>query len=134
MLAHQPLRQDAVERRDEVVEIDLHVQEAAENVDDVVGVDGGEDEVAGERRLHGDGRRLFVADLADHDLVGVVAEDGAQSAGERQSLLLVDRDLRDAAELVLDRILDGDDLVFRASGSRRARRRAWSSCRSRSGR
>src|SRR5947199_4558607 len=30
---HQALRKDAVERRDEVVEIDLHVEEAAENVD-----------------------------------------------------------------------------------------------------
>src|SRR3954453_8127698 len=112
--AHQPLRQDAVERRDEVVEIDLHVQEAAENVDDVVGVNGGEDEVAGERRLHGDGGRLFVADLADHDLVGVVAKDGAQSARKRQPLLLIHRNLRDSSELVFDRVLDRDDFVFRS--------------------
>src|SRR5688572_20337738 len=111
-LAHQALREHAVQRGDEVVEIDLHVQEAAQNVDDVVRVNGGEDEVAGQRRLHGDLRGLFVADLTDHDLVRIVAEDRAQTAREREALLLVDRDLRDAAQLILDRVFDGDDLVF----------------------
>ena len=110
--AHEPLGEDAVQGRDEVVELDLHVEEAAEHVDDVVGVDGREHEVAGQGRLDGDLRRLLVADLADHDLVGVVAQDRAQPAREGQALLLVDRDLRDAAELVLDRVLDRDDLVL----------------------
>jgi hypothetical protein len=41
-----------------------------EDVDDVVRVDRREDEVAGERGLHGDVRGLLVADLAHHDLVG----------------------------------------------------------------
>ena len=50
----------------------------------------------GERRLDGDLRRLRVADFADHDLVGVVAQDRPQAARERQPLLLVDRNLRDA--------------------------------------
>src|SRR3954452_1556300 len=124
---HQPLRKHAVERRDEVVEVDLHVQEAAEDVDDVVGVNGGEDEVTGERRLHGDGGRFFVADLADHDLVGVVAKDGAQSARKRQPFLLIHRNLRDSSELVFDRILDRNDLVFRGLnlGKRGVQRRRF---------
>ena len=96
--AHQPLGQDAVQRRDEVVRLDVHVQEAADDVDHVVGVDRGEDQVAGQRRLDGDLRRLLVADLADHDLVRVVAQDRAQPAGEGQPLLLVDRDLGDARQ------------------------------------
>ena len=53
-----------------------------------------------------------VADLAHHDLVRVVAQDGAQAAREGQAFLLVDRNLRDAANLVFDRVLDGDDLVL----------------------
>jgi hypothetical protein len=72
-----------------------------QHVDDVVGVDGGEHQVAGQRRVDRDLRGLVVADFADHDLVGVVAQDRAQPAREGQPLLLVDRDLRDAAQLVL---------------------------------
>ena len=45
-------------------------------------------------------------------LVGIVAQDGAQAAGEGEAFFLVDGNLRDAANLVFDRIFDGDDLVF----------------------
>jgi hypothetical protein len=37
------------------------------------------------RRLNRDLRRLVVADFADHDLVGVVAQDRTQAARERQA-------------------------------------------------
>jgi len=78
-------------------------------------VDGRENEVTRQGRLDGDLGRLRVADLADHDLVGVMTEDGPQPAGEGQALLLVDRDLGDAVDLVLDGVLDGDDLVLGAT-------------------
>ncbi len=122
---HQPLRQHAVERRDELVGLDAHVQEPAEHVDDVVGVDGREHQVAGERRLNRDLRGFRVADFADHDLVGVVAQDRPQAARERQPLLLVDRNLRDARELVFDRVFNRDDLVLDRLdlGQRRVERR-----------
>src|SRR5690606_8976410 len=73
---------------------------------------GREHEVTRESRLDGNLRRLGVPDLADHDLVRIVPENRAQTAGEGQPLLFVDRDLGDAPELVLDRILDGNDLVL----------------------
>ena len=47
------------------------------------------------RRLHGDARRLLVADLADEDDVGVLAEDRLQTAGERDVGLQVDLHLVD---------------------------------------
>ncbi len=84
--------------------------EAAEHVEHVVGVDRGQHQVAGERGLHRDLGGLAVADLADHDLVGVVAQDRAQAFRERETLLLVHRNLQDAGQLVLDRVFDGDDL------------------------
>src|SRR5262249_23882629 len=71
----------------------------------------GEDEVAGERSLDGDLRRLGVADLAHHDDVGVLAHDRAQPAREREPDRRLHVDLVDAEELVLDRVLDGDDLL-----------------------
>ena len=48
----------------------------------VVGVQRREHEVAGERRLDGDLRRLEVADFADEDDVGVLAQEAAQRGGE----------------------------------------------------
>src|SRR6476646_4730223 len=110
--AHQSLRQDAVERGDEVVGLHAHVQEASDHVHHVVGVYGGEHQVAGERRLDGDLRGFRIANFSHHDLVGIVAQNGAQPAGEGQPFFFIDRDLRDAADLVLDRIFDSDDLVF----------------------
>ena len=76
----------------------------------VVGVHGGEHQVAGERRLDGDLGGLEVAHLADHDHVRVLAEEGAQAAGEGEVNLRVDLRLADAGELILDRILDGEDV------------------------
>jgi hypothetical protein len=46
----------------------------------VVRVQRREHEVAGQRRLHGDLRRLEIAYLADHDDVGILAQDRAQRA------------------------------------------------------
>ncbi len=78
----------------------------------VVGVDGGEHQVAGEGGVDGNLSGFLVADFADHDFVGVVAQDGPQAAGKRESLFLVHGNLGDAADLILDGIFDGDDLVF----------------------
>src|SRR5579871_1403525 len=49
--------------------------------------------------------------ISDHDLVRIVAQDGAQPTREGESLLLVHGDLQYTVQLVLHRIFDGDDLV-----------------------
>ena len=82
--------------------------------DRVGGVQRRQHEVAGERRLHGDARRLDVADLADEDDVGVLAQDRLEAGGEGEAGLLVGLDLVDRREDVLDRVLDRHD-VARAS-------------------
>ena len=76
--AHEPLREDADHRRREQVVLDAHVEQAVHRRRRVVGVQGRQHQVAGERRLHGDLRGLEVADLADHDDVRVLAHDRAQ--------------------------------------------------------
>ena len=68
--------------------------------------------MAGESRLYGDLRCFLVANFADHDLVGIVAQNGAQATGESQPFLFVHRNLGDTANLVLYWIFNGDDLVF----------------------
>ena len=53
-----------------------------------------------------------IANLAHHDLVGVVSKDRPQSPCKGQPLFLVDGNLRDSPELILDRVFNRDDLVF----------------------
>src|SRR6266487_6926130 len=45
----KPLRQDTVQRRDEVVGVDTHVEKTAEHVNHIVGVHSGEHQVPGKR-------------------------------------------------------------------------------------
>src|SRR5208282_2219455 len=104
--------QNTVQCGDKVVRLDAHVEEAPQHVDHVIGVDGGEHEVAGQRRLDGDLGGFVVANFAHHDLVRVVTQNGAQPTGERQTLFFVNRNLGDAADLILDRVFNGDDLVL----------------------
>ena len=75
-------------------------------------MDSGENEVAGERRLDGNLRGFLVADFADHDFVGIVAQDGTQAARKGEPLLFIHGNLGDTAQLVLDGIFDGDNFVF----------------------
>ena len=57
--------------------------------------------------------RLLVADLADHDHVGVLPEEGPEGRGEGQADLRLDLDLVHPLELVLDRVLDRADVRLR---------------------
>ena len=58
--------------------------------------------MAGERRLDGDLGGLEVADLADHDDVGVLPQERAQRRGEVQPDVLVHLHLVDAGQVELD--------------------------------
>ena len=84
---------------------------AAEHIEHIVGVHSGEDEVAGQCRLHRDLCRFRIADFADHDLIRVVAQNRAQAAREGEALFFIHRNLQHAGQLILDRVFDGDDLV-----------------------
>src|SRR3990172_3918453 len=110
--ADETLGQDTVERRDKIVRLEPHVDQAADDIDDVIGVHRGKYQVTGQGRLDRDLSRLRVSDFSDHDLVGIVAKDRPEAPREREPLLFIHRDLHHILELVLDGILDGDDLVL----------------------
>ena len=80
--AHEPLREHAEQARREQIRLDAHVGKARHRARRVVGVQRRQHEMAGERCLHRDLRGLEVADLADHDDVGILAQDRAQRARE----------------------------------------------------
>src|SRR5215471_12347774 len=110
--ADKALGEDAIQCGDEVVRFDAHVDKAADDVGNVIGMDGGENQVSCERGLNGDLGGFLVADFAHHDLVRVVAQNGAQSSGKGEPLLFVHGNLCDTAQLIFDGIFDGDDFVF----------------------
>ncbi len=68
--------------------------------------------MARQGRLDGDLHGLYVADLADHDHVRILAQDGAKPAGEGHVHLGVDLGLAHAVDVVLDGILDGHDIAL----------------------
>ncbi len=68
--------------------------------------------MAGKRRVDRDLGGLAVADLADHDHVGVLAQDGAQPAGEGDARLGVHLELVHAHDLVFHGVLNGHDIVL----------------------
>jgi len=68
--------------------------------------------VARESGPDGDLRGLEVADFAHHDHIRVLAHDVAQAAGEREADLGIHVDLVHPFNLVLHRVLDGDDLLI----------------------
>ena len=47
--SHQTLSQNAIQRGHKIVGFDTHIQEPAQDIDDVVGVDRGEHQVSAER-------------------------------------------------------------------------------------
>ena len=65
----------------------------------------------GQRRFDGGLERLAVADLADHDHVGILPQQRAQPLGEREAGLVVGLPLVDAGQRVFDRVFDGDDVL-----------------------
>src|SRR2546427_7133196 len=107
---HEPLREHAFEHGGDQVRLHPHILQSRDRTGRVVRVERGEHQVAREPRLDGDLRRLEVADLADEDHVRVLPNDVPEPRGEREADLRLHVDLVDALELVLDRVLDGDDL------------------------
>src|SRR4051812_46926538 len=75
---HQALRADADQARGEQKRLDAHIDQPRDGAHRIVGVKGGEDQMAGQARLHRNLRGLQVADLADHHHVRVLAQDGSQ--------------------------------------------------------
>jgi len=109
--AHEPLAHDGDHRTGHEERLNPDVDEAGDGAWRVVGVQRAEHQVAGERRLDGDVGRFPVADFADEDDVGRLAEHGADDAGEVEPDLVLHLHLVDAGKVVLDRILGGDDLL-----------------------
>ncbi|OPZ20232.1 MAG: hypothetical protein BWZ10_00728 [candidate division BRC1 bacterium ADurb.BinA364] len=68
--------------------------------------------MAGHGGVDGDVGRFFVAHFADHDHVGILAQNRAQAGGEGELPRRVDLHLLQPFDLVFDRVFDGDDAAL----------------------
>src|SRR5512137_275263 len=101
---------DQDDARRDVEGRDSHVVESHKCRRRVVRVQRRHHHVARLRCLDRDVRGFEVADLADHDDVRILPQEGPQRVGERKTGLLVDVDLVDARDLDLRRVLGGRDV------------------------
>ena len=67
----------------------------------------------GQRRADRDFRRFTVTDLTDHDDIGVLPQNRAQTGGKRHAGLVADLHLVDAGQSVFHRVLDRNDVLRR---------------------
>ena len=112
-LADEALGQHGADGGGDEEGLDADVGETGDGGGRVVGVEGGEHQVTGERGVDGDVGGFRIADFPDHDDVRGLAEHGAQGGGEGHADVGLDHDLVDAGQLVFDRVLHGDDLAVR---------------------
>ena len=120
LLGHHALQRGAQLDTDLVLLVGReHVDDPVDGGRGVLGVQGGEDEVASLGRGQGGGDGLEVAELTDQDDVGVLAQDPAERLGERigvRAHLALADDRALVAVQELDRVLDGDDVQRFGSG------------------
>ena len=114
-LADESLCHDKIHRRGDEERLDAHVDKAYDGGGGVVRVERAEDQVARECGAYGQFRGFAVADFAHHDHVGVLSEQRAQGRGEGEVNLGIDRRLRDAVQLVFDRLFDRGNVELGAA-------------------
>ena len=88
------------------------ILQTVDGAEGVVRVEGGENQVAGKGGLDGNLGGFRVADFADEDDVGVLAEQGAQHFRERDAGGVVDLRLVRSGNRVLDRVFDCRDVLL----------------------
>ena len=109
-LSRKPLGDKTQHRRGKQKGLDTHVQQAHHTARAVVGVQGRQHQVSRQRRLDRNPRRLLVANLPDHDHVGILTQDRAKRPHERQADRLADLNLIDKRQLILHGVFDRHDI------------------------
>ncbi len=111
-LAAKALSKDSDDGGRDKVRLHAHIHHSDNGGGCVVGVQGGEHQVAGQRGLDSDFGGLQVAHFADHDDVRVLAQERPKRVCERETRLLVHLHLGHAGELILHGVLDSDDVLL----------------------
>ncbi len=111
--ARQTLRRDENHAGRNVERGHAHIHQARQRGGGVISVHRREHHVAGLRGLDRNVSGFQIADLAHHDDVGILAQEGAQRIGEIQPGFFVDVDLVDAGQIDFSRIFGSRDIDSR---------------------
>ena len=109
--SHQALGDDSFDGGCNQEGFQPQVEETGDGAWGIVGVERAEDEVAGEGGLHGDFGGFLIADFADQDDIGVLAQHCAEDASEGEFDFRFDLALDDAVDVIFDRVFGGDQLA-----------------------
>ena len=113
--AQQPLAEDRQQAAPQHVGLDAHVQQPAQGLDGAAGMERAQQQVAGQRGLQGGLGRGAIADLADHDDLGVLPHEEPQAGGQVQAGRRIDLRLGHAGHGHLDRVFQRDEAAAAAA-------------------
>ena len=109
--ANQALRKNGLQRGRNQIRFNPHIHQSRKRPRGVIGVESAENQMSRQRGLHGNLRRFLVTNFTNEDHVRIMPQNGPQPASKGQPGFFRDLNLVDAAQLIFDRILDGDDLA-----------------------
>ena len=107
---HQTLGNDAHCRVGDQIALHTHIQQTGNGRSGIIGMQGADHQVAGNRSLDGDGCGFAVTNLTDHDNIRVLTKDGTKAVGEGQLRFNVDLHLVDALDIGFHRVFNGNDV------------------------
>ena len=109
--AHQALGQNTQQRGAEQERLNAHVGEAGDRTGRVIGVQCGQHQVASHGGLDGNLRGFKIANLTNHDDVGILSQDGAQGFGKGQINFGIDLRLPHACQFIFNRVFHRHDVA-----------------------
>ena len=112
--ADQTLRDHRPQRRFEQEPLDAEIEQARHRRRRGFGVQGGQHEMAGERRMNGDVGGLGVAHFAHHDDIRILADESPHRGGESKADRGFHLRLVHALNFIFDRILDRSEFSAKA--------------------
>ena len=111
--SYQSLCQHTQQRRAKQERFNAHVGQARDGTGRIVGVQSGQHQVTCHGGLDGNLRGFKIANLANHDDVRVLSQNGAQGLGKGQINFGIDLRLTHARQLIFNRVFHRHDVAAR---------------------
>ena len=105
-LPHQSLGNNAHRCIRNQITLHIHVHQTGHRAGRVIGVQGTQHQMAGNRSLYRNSRRFLVTNLTNHNNIRVLSQNRAQRGGKGQAGFNINLHLIDAVNVGLHRVLN----------------------------